>query len=119
MSTHTPIPVGAALERFAQSERSTTDDGTPARVVVSIWEGDYSQGYKSNYARRPTRWLVIEARHADTGALLYFDRYRPRRRCQRFSGARYVSALSTFDMIIRRDHLTIGTRADASPYYRI
>jgi len=117
MSRFTEIPAGASLERYAVSELTTTDDGTPARLHVALWEGRYSQGYKSGYERVPTRWLVIEARGDDGRLLRYGTTRTPRRHCKQFTGQRFDKALRDFEMIVKRDGLTEPGAADASRYY--
>lgn len=118
MSRFTPVPVGAALERYAVSEVQSTNDGVRARVHVALWEGNYSKGHQSNYTPVPTRWLVIEARDADSDALLRYAGTRdPRRACQSFSGKRYATALRQFEQIVRRDRFSEPGPGDARRYY--
>lgn len=120
MSSRTQIPVSASLQRFAISAPQQCDDGSTAIVVAALWEGNYSQGYKSNYQQVETRWLVIEARDPETWKLLYWDRSTPRRRCQQFSGKRFDAALREFDRACRAQGnvpLHEGSAGDAHRYY--
>lgn len=119
MSSRTKVPVGASLQRYAISDVATTDDGVAARVHVALWEGHYSQGYKSNYTPVPTRWLVIEARDAQSCELLRYNdvSHTPRRLCKSFSGQRFPKALRDFETIVKRDKLAEPGPGDAHRYY--
>lgn len=122
MSTRTAVPAGAALERYARSEVVDVE-GVPCRIHVALWEGNYSQGYKSDYDRIPTRWLVIEVRDEGSGRISRYapqykgDRGEPRRRCQSFTGKRYAKALSAFELIVKRDRLEEPGAGDARRFY--
>lgn len=118
MARHTQIPAGASLQRYAVSAVSTTDDGQPARVHVALWEGRYSQGYKSGYEQIPTRWLVIEGRDLD-GRVLYYRAHEQRRWCKQYTGQRFGTGLRDFETIVQRDGLTEPGPGDANRYYHI
>lgn len=78
---------GATLVRRVEY-RIPRDYRTPeirgGRAVLRLYDGLASQGYKSGYERKPTRWLEAECFTA--AGKLY------RRQCWRYSGKRWERA---------------------------
>lgn len=73
--TSSRIPVGA--RRTSRKEGIITDPGPNhgLHAVIEIYEGHYSQGYKSNYERVETVWFRL----AVDGQKTYTFRYSGKR----------------------------------------
>ena len=84
----------------------TDNDGIPAVVIITLYEGQASRGYQTNYTHVPTRWLEMEARHAETRKMLTWPAYEGatrqvgRRWCKVYSGKRFDKALTDYRKVV-------------------
>lgn len=82
------IPVSARLER------SFSGQWEGATVRVRLFKGTASDGYKSDFTKRPARWIVWER----------FDAAGKRelRRASRYGGNRFGTGLTEFAEAVRQ-----------------
>ena len=85
MARRNNVPKGAMTERVTNG-RINQGPNAGERIVVTLYRGQQSQGYKSNYERKPHRWVTLEwlARPKRYG-------------CWQVSGARYTDAIEQFN----------------------
>jgi hypothetical protein len=81
------VPKSAKIER----QFVGTYEGDDIRV--SLYTGHASDGFHSNFERRPARWIVWSRSH---------NGKRVRRQASRFGGKRFAKGLSDFELAVRQ-----------------